>query len=97
MKIINKITKFCKKCKSHQKMTLEKDKKRLVSPLTWICRQKARYTGTTNKGKYSKPPKAVTKASKKGNFRLICNICKTIRVYITPRTKKIEIVKVKGV
>ena len=96
MKVPSIINKFCKTCKSHQKMNLDKDKKGRARPNTWINRQKERYTGTTNKGKYSKPPKKVIKSSKRGYFKLKCMLCKKIRVYVTKRTKKVEILKIKN-
>jgi ribosomal protein L44E len=94
MRIVSKVKKFCKNCKKHMPMSLEKMKKGVARKNTWINRQKARYQGKGNKGKYSKPPKKCVKVSKSAHFQLIC-FCKQKRTLTYRRTKKVEVIRVK--
>ncbi len=99
MRMPDKVSTYCRKCKTHRVMALKQEKGgRRSGGLNWSHRRmKARRRGHGNLGRYSKKPVAQTKmsskASKKIDLRLTCPECGKIAVMNRPRAKKVEIFK----
>jgi ribosomal protein L44E len=103
MKKPKTVKRHCKYCKKHteQKISLSKKKsKSSAHPLSRgskrRTRQRGRWRGAGNLGKYSKPPKPKMtgkKLSKKTDFRYTCKECgKTSMQKSGIRAKKVELV-----
>ncbi|MCY3411100.1 MAG: 50S ribosomal protein L44e [Candidatus Heimdallarchaeota archaeon] len=99
MKIPDKVSNYCRKCKTHKVMTVKQEKGgRRSGGLNWSHRRmKARRRGHGNLGRYSKKPvtqtKMASKTSKKIDLRLTCPDCGKVGVITRPRSKRVEITR----
>ena len=90
VKIIKQIKKHCKNCHKHVLFTVEKQKKGVAKPNSWINRQSKRYHKT---GKFNRVVKKSNKVAKRIQYRLTGVSCKHSQNFIRPRAKKIEFLK----
>ena len=99
MKLPDKMSAYCRKCKTHKVMGVKQEKGgRRSGGLNWSHRRmKARRRGHGNLGRYSKKPvtqtKMASKSSKKIDLRLTCPECGKVAVINRPRAKRIEITR----
>ena len=100
MRIPEKLSSYCRNCKTHKVMKVKQEKGgRRSGGLNWSHRRmKHRRRGHGNLGRYSKKPvtqtKMSSKTSKKVDLRLTCPDCGKGAVMNRPRTKRVEVYRV---